>query len=197
MAIIYLTRHTKYSNPNNIQPGRLPVELSEEGIKQANNLREFYRGKNVSRIYSSPILRCNQTAKIIADGKISIEFDVRLAETLSVAQGSVAAENWRKQLYSQVEELGGESEHDVQNRMADFWENAKFEDDKEYIVCSHGDPLLFLFQYLNGDEIYADLSVDEPEYYQLKGSVRVVEYRGKGDYEIVRYIENEEFVPSL
>jgi len=51
-----LVRHGEYINPDNIVPWRLPhFLLSEDGIK------------NIEIIYSSPIFRAKQSAKIIAD----------------------------------------------------------------------------------------------------------------------------------
>lgn len=145
--MIYLLRHCEYDNPRHILPGRLPVELSEIGGKQAEKLRDFFAEKNIIKIFSSPVLRCKQTAEIIANGKIPIEFDRHLAEVITAYQG-YWVENYDL-YYTMREALGGELNIDVQNRIVDFWKNTKFESGKNYLICSHGDPLYFLYQYLN------------------------------------------------
>ncbi len=191
MATIFLVRHTEYSNPAGIIPCRLPLGLSTRGIQQAQRLREFFSIKNISRIYTSPVERCVQTANIISNNKLEIIKDLRLAETFSVCQGESEKPNWKEQLYDKVTELGGESPNDVKDRMIDFWENTNFESGDSYIICSHGDPLYFLYQYLRGIAIYVDNKVNEPEGYQNKGSVRIVEYVRETNLNILPIIENE------
>lgn len=87
MNSIYLLRHCAYSNPLNILPGRLPVELSQEGRENALRLKEYFADKNIKQIYSSAVKRCKQTAEIIADHNIPLTFDQRLLETFSAYQG--------------------------------------------------------------------------------------------------------------
>jgi broad specificity phosphatase PhoE len=191
MTTIYLVRHAKYANPTKILPGRLPVILSEDGVAQAHILHQYFADKNIAQIYSSPVLRCKQTAEIIAGSIIPIEYDVRLAETLCANQGANEVDNWRKQLYGDALELGGESQIDVQNRMAEFWKTADFQDGKSYIICSHGDPLLFLYQYLTDQDLNNDLNINELGSYQQKASVRIVEYISPDKYTVHDYISNE------
>lgn len=52
---------------------RLPgFGLSENGQKQAEVLRNFFSNKDISTIYTSPLERTKETAKIISGGKIPI-----------------------------------------------------------------------------------------------------------------------------
>jgi broad specificity phosphatase PhoE len=191
MSTIFLVRHTKYNNPNKIVPGRLPLKLSKEGVEQANVLHNYFVNKNIAQIYSSPILRCKQTSEIIAGGSIPLKFDIRIAETLSANQGNKEVGNWRKEFYCNVSTLGGESPEDVQKRMIDFWMTANFQPNKNYIICSHGDPLFFLYQFLKKQPLHSDLNINSPENYQSKGSVRVVEYASADDIEVYPCIDNE------
>jgi broad specificity phosphatase PhoE len=87
MPKMYLLRHCDYDNPRTILPGRLPVELSEQGKRRAQELQQFFADKEIAAIYSSAVLRCRQTVEIIADKKIPIFYDARLLETLSAYQG--------------------------------------------------------------------------------------------------------------
>jgi broad specificity phosphatase PhoE len=128
-------------------PGRLPVELTENGKKQSKKLCDYFADKNIFTIYSSEVLRCKQTAEIISGGKIPVVFDKRLLEVLNAYQGFWNTNS--KFAYSMRKILGGESNQEVQNRMTDFWNNVGFEKDKNYIICSHGDPILFLKFYLD------------------------------------------------
>lgn len=187
--MIYLVRHTKYHNPTEIIPGRLPVNLSEEGKMQAQRLTQYFENKDISKIYSSPVKRCVETSEIISNFNIPIEFDQRLAESLSAMQGA-SGENWREILYSNQEQLGGESPHDIYNRVSNFWRNVQFDQSNNYILCSHGDPLFFLYQFLTGENPWVDLSINEPEGYQKKGSVRIV--KNSRENKIIDYMTNED-----
>ncbi len=147
MSTVYLLRHCEYDNPRHILPGRLPVALSANGKKQAEKLRDFFASQKIEKIYSSEVLRCRQTSEIISGGKIPIEFDTRLLEVMTSYQG-YWVENYDL-YYTMRPTLGGETNKDVQDRIVDFWKKTKFKKEKNYIVCSHGDPLYFLNQYLN------------------------------------------------
>lgn len=63
---IWFVRHAEANNPKDIIYGRLPgFGLSKKGKRQAKKLADFFKKKEIEVIYSSPQLRCRQTAKII------------------------------------------------------------------------------------------------------------------------------------
>jgi broad specificity phosphatase PhoE len=176
MITLYLLRHGDYANPRGIIPGRLPVELSQKGREQIKKLRKFFQDQQITKIYSSAVLRCKQTAEIISQGEIPIEFDKRLLETLSSFQGY-----WEKdwmQFFNMRSELGGESNKEVQARMVDFFHTTTLLDGNNYIVCSHGDPLYFLYQYFAGQPLLAEEVHEKnpvcPDDYLQKGDIRPI-----------------------
>lgn len=155
MPSIFLLRHCAYDNPLSIMPGRLPVELSLEGKQHARRLGEYFATQSIVHIYTSAILRCTQTAHVIADNRIPITTDKRLLETFSAYQG-YWGENTHVtgfHFYSHRAELGGESFRDLYTRMADFW-NATIPHLKEnIIICSHGDPIMALFAHIHHQSV--------------------------------------------
>jgi alpha-ribazole phosphatase len=172
----YLVRHAQYANPRKILVGRLPVVLSDEGVKEAEKLADFFADKKITQIYSSPVVRCKQTSEIIANREIPLTCDIRIAETLSAYQGYWEYD-WAH-FYERTKNLGGEMPQDVQNRTIKFWEDIKDEKKDSVIICSHGDPLYLLYAHLakiatpNIKEIY-EIRDDK---YQPKASVRKVTY---------------------
>lgn len=176
MINLYLVRHCEYQNPHNIIPGRLPYPLSQQGREHAHRLRDYFKDKQISKIYTSPILRSYETSQHISQGHIPIEEDIRLIEILNAYQGHPITNadelNMIKLRY------GGESNKQVQNRMVDFYLTIDFQDNHNYIIVSHGDPLLFLYQYLAKQDLMPDtFSNLEPNTwpgYQEKGSIRMV-----------------------
>lgn len=56
------------------------VPLSEAGLRQGAELRNWARDKSLTAVYSSPALRCVQTAQALSDGQLPILTDSGLAE---------------------------------------------------------------------------------------------------------------------
>ncbi|OGJ22410.1 MAG: hypothetical protein A2804_00645 [Candidatus Pacebacteria bacterium RIFCSPHIGHO2_01_FULL_46_10] len=178
MPSLYLVRHCEYDNPRNILPGRLPIELSEHGKKQAEKLAEYFKDKSIAKIYSSAVLRCKQTSEAIADGTTPIVYDKRLLEGHSAYQGIVYEPEHplREYFYGHIPELGGESPDDIYTRMASFFEELLPSLHENVVVCSHGDPLYtaycwFAKKSLPSMNEVSDLDLSD---YQEKGSVREI-----------------------
>src|SRR6056297_3547721 len=72
---IYLLRHCEPDLPkeSSICLGRKDLPLSKKGIKQAEELRNFFSNLNIEFIYSSPLIRALKTAEIMSDGNIDYE----------------------------------------------------------------------------------------------------------------------------
>lgn len=195
MTNIYLVRHTNYENPEDICAGRLPFVLSKEGLVEAERLKKFFQNKDIHKIYSSQVERCKQTATIISNEKIPIEFDLRILETMTLRQGVVGNNGYNYYGYRHI--VGGESNVDVQKRMIEFFENINWEDNKNYIICSHGDPLYFLYQYLAKIQITEEIELDQPfpEYpnYPSRGSVRIISRENANEeWKVGKLIEQSE-----
>lgn len=184
---IYLVRHAMYSNPQNVVAGRLPMSLSEDGRTQAQKLHTYFADKNIAKIYSSAVQRCKETSEIIAgNGVISITFDQRLLEGFSAAQGislDERKEDW-KVFYAHTSELGGETPEQIQERMIDFFGEVVVKPEGNIIICSHGDPLYFLYLHLTNQDqempkqwnTQADLLPTYPQ----KASIRPIQLTDTG-----------------
>ncbi len=186
---IYLLRHAEYDNPRKILPGRLPIKLTEKGVKQAEKLKDYFANKKIAKIFSSEVVRCRQTSEIISDKKIPIEYDKRLLEVLTAYQG-YWVENYDL-YYTMRPTLGGETNQEVQNRILDFWQKTKFEDGKNYLICSHGDPIYFLYQYLNNFELTKEGDLAARPDYPSKGSFYVIE-KENGEGKVKELIKPED-----
>jgi broad specificity phosphatase PhoE len=174
---VYLVRHATYTNKYNLLPGRLPVELSQKGIKESEILKNYFKSKNITRIYSSAVLRCKQTAEIISDNIIPITYDKRLLESFSAYQGYWNPNAW-DHFWGHRQELGGESDEDVRKRVLDFFNSIVFDKNKNYIICSHGDPLYYIYEQVSAvpklKHIELGDEVKSPDDYQQKASVRIL-----------------------
>lgn len=74
MKNLYLVRHGTPDFKDGIKLciGRTDIDIGEQGILEAKNLREFFKDKlrngEIDKIYSSPLVRCIHTAELIAGG---------------------------------------------------------------------------------------------------------------------------------
>ena len=81
MRTLYLIRHGQPQGWEGRTCGyREDVSLSEAGLRQAGALRDWARERPVSAVYTSPALRCVQTAQILAEGRIAVREEAGLAE---------------------------------------------------------------------------------------------------------------------
>ena len=70
---IYVVRHGEtVENSNNCLVGRINSGLTEEGIKQAEKVCEYFKDKKIDLIVSSPLDRCKMTSEIISKKQIPI-----------------------------------------------------------------------------------------------------------------------------
>lgn len=73
--IVYLVRHgeTIYNREDRMR-GRFDEPLCENGIKEANKTADFFGEKEISHVFSGPLLRALNTAEIIASAcKLTVE----------------------------------------------------------------------------------------------------------------------------
>ena len=93
--MIYIVRHGQTEkNKANVLQGRSDVPLNEAGIRQAEDVRDRFRslGIQFDKVYTSPLIRAVQTAKIIAEGASPmiegrlIEMDYGPYEGMDLAQ---------------------------------------------------------------------------------------------------------------
>jgi len=69
MKTVYLIRHGEtQANRDGIFRGRGEVALSPAGLKQAGELRDYFSGRQVQRVISSPLRRAAATAAVCFPG---------------------------------------------------------------------------------------------------------------------------------
>lgn len=73
---LLMIRHGEIpSNVNKVYAGRSPEHLTERGVRQAKEVSEKLKGYKVDALYSSPIQRAIETARILGE-KIGIRPEV-------------------------------------------------------------------------------------------------------------------------
>jgi broad specificity phosphatase PhoE len=88
-TVVHLLRHGEVHNPGGILYGRLPgFRLSEAGEGMARKAADWFAGRGVTSLVSSPLERARQTAQpIAAELGLPVRIDERLIEAANDFQG--------------------------------------------------------------------------------------------------------------
>jgi broad specificity phosphatase PhoE len=88
-TVVHLLRHGEVFNPRKIIYGRLPgYHLSELGRKMADRAAEYFTGRDVVTLVSSPMERAQETAAPVAAAlELTVGIDDRLIEAGNVFEG--------------------------------------------------------------------------------------------------------------
>ncbi|MBN2389096.1 MAG: histidine phosphatase family protein [Anaerolineae bacterium] len=155
---ITFVRHGQVYNPERIVYGRLPgFSLSELGEQQAQAAAEALRDMPLAAIFSSPLLRAQQTARILLAEHSSIP--LRISEGINEVRfffegqpmASLEARNW--DLYSGVDPAFDQP-RDVVARSREFLAQVRRESAGQHVVAvSHGDVIAFTALWAFGVEL--------------------------------------------
>ncbi|MCW2634797.1 MAG: histidine phosphatase family protein [Blastococcus sp.] len=92
-TVVHLLRHGEVHNPGKILYGRLPgFRLSTTGEAMALAAAEWFVGRNVTHLVSSPLERAQQTAAPVAEAlSLPLALDDRLIEAGNAFEGKVVS----------------------------------------------------------------------------------------------------------
>ena len=152
--VIFLRHGQAKNNVERILAGRTKgFPLTELGIEQAQQIGNFLKSFNISKIYCSPIERAEHTAKIVADSVgLNCIVDERLTEIeMGAFSGMHYDEMFKKhgnvflkfyQNHPVVEENGIETFTSVKNRVLDMVSHcSQKHDGKTILLVTHMDPI--------------------------------------------------------
>ena len=166
MTIFYLVRHGVTSHTGRRLSGRMPdIDLTDAGRTEAEGAAASLANVPLKSIYSSPIDRCIQTARIIATKhKLSVRTRKDLSE---VDYGSWTNRSLkslvRTKLWSNVQRWpagtrfpDGESFAEIQTRGVGVLETLRIQHPKDHVcVVSHGDVIRLVMAHYMG--VHLDL----------------------------------------
>ncbi|MEK7537084.1 MAG: class I tRNA ligase family protein [Patescibacteria group bacterium] len=125
-------------------------DLTEKGINQARKLAKDLKNEKIDLIFSSPFLRAERTAGIIAEElglKEKVDHRLKEIDHGSVCEGKdyfacIPKGQYPNKDFNTKFGPDGESRNDVRKRVFDFIKEteSKYED-KNILIVSHGDPL--------------------------------------------------------
>ncbi|MFA5431357.1 MAG: histidine phosphatase family protein [Candidatus Paceibacterota bacterium] len=141
--------------------GNPPYCLTEQGKEEAKKAGETLKQDKIDCLFSSDILRCRETAKIVAEeigyDKEKIIYDIRLRDlNWGAFGGKTKEEYWNFYNNDRIKAFelaipGGESWNQCQERIVKLFNEIEEEfQNKNILIVSHGDPLWLLEGYIKG-----------------------------------------------
>lgn len=162
---VHLLRHGEVHNPDKVLYGRLEgFRLSDDGQQMARDAAESVRGRDVTEVCASPLLRAQQTAQpIAAVFGLETTTDDRLIESENVFEGQRVGvgdgvlqtpSSWRH-LYDPFTPSWGEDYLKVARRMLHAVEEVRDRNLGHEAVCvSHQLPIWTLRRYVEGRKLW-------------------------------------------
>lgn len=168
MKTIYLIRHGETVPVGNRCIGHTDLPLCNNGLYQAERLREWFSDKKLSAVYSSPLSRCIRTADIISEGRFNVEICPELIEMNAGAWENLSFDDIRKLYPREYEERGrhlgtvappgGESVMEAGIRLGSFVEKLARRTEGEFAAVSHSGAIrgfLCKLLNLNPDDVFS------------------------------------------
>ena len=143
IKITYFVHGTTTDNENEISSGWSDVELSELGVQQSIELKDYIKDKHFDVIFCSDLKRAVHSTELTFKGKIKIIQDERLRECNYGDFTRKSAKEFKDDMNKYVETPfpNGESYKDVEKRIADFLEFLKQNYDGKHIaIVAHQAP---------------------------------------------------------
>ncbi|MBD3109253.1 histidine phosphatase family protein [Bacillus sp. AGMB 02131] len=165
---IYLVRHCEAEGQSSEAP------LTSNGLRQADQICEFFTNVSIEKIICSPFLRAIQTIEPLSRKRnIEIGKDDRLAERVL---SSVNLPDWLEKLKATYEDMnlsfeGGESSREASERIVKVIEDVIGNEAEHTIIVSHGNILSLLIKHFDhsfGFEQWRSMS--NPDVYLLTRS---------------------------
>ncbi len=150
--MLYAIRHgeTDWNKEELIQGGKSNVPLNATGYRQAEEAANFFRDKNIHRVFSSDLLRARQTTETLAYIlKLPVTYDPLLRETIygNLVEGqpswAILEDPELKRISDAVAAgdndahfPGGESRNQVVGRFLHFL--SRVDEQENILIISHG-----------------------------------------------------------
>lgn len=160
MTVFLCIRHGKCPHVGNFIAGRMKgVHLDKEGVFEVSRLSDSLRDIEITKVYSSPLERAQETAEIICN-KMNIEYEIK-EELNEVDYGAWSGKTfdelsmvplWHE--FNKTKGLiripDGEMLIEIESRISVFVEKIRKNSEEIVALVSHGDPIKCLIAHFAG-----------------------------------------------
>ena len=160
MLKIYLIRHgqTDWNKIGKIM-GDKDIPLNKTGISQVKESAKYLKGKDISKIFSSPVLRCMETSRIISK-------TIRAEIIQEKGFKEIGFGDWVGEIYDELKKApdfkpyylfpeertipNGERFIDSQKRIIGALESLIGSEKEDFGIISHADPIKIIVCHILG-----------------------------------------------
>ncbi len=157
MKIFFIRHGETTGDVENRYGGNYDDHLSEKGVEQSKRLAEALKGRGIEVLFSSPLLRAQETAQTVAQqANCMVVTEAGLRERNQYGKLTGMKKDEAKEKYPEQVELlkdrlntieGAESYTDFSTRIADAFKRLTSGPEHKVIgIVSHGGPLRVLFR---------------------------------------------------
>lgn len=171
---IYVIRHCEAEG----QP--FEAQLTENGLKQALNLSEFFSNIKIDKVISSPFKRAIQSIEPLAQRiNAEIVLDERLSERVLSTEN---LPDWFEKLRATYDDLdlafpGGESSQMAMNRIVAVVNEVFNSNADNCIIVTHGNIMSLLLKFFNNNFGFNDWrKLSNPDVFLLKNENMKITY---------------------
>jgi 2,3-bisphosphoglycerate-dependent phosphoglycerate mutase len=197
MPFLIILRHGQSQwNLENRFTGWVDIDLSEQGIKEAQEAGEKLKGYKFDKAYTSALTRAQRTLSIILEKigqtSIPVEKDKALNERMygdlqglnkdetREKFGADQVKLWRRSY--NIAPPNGESLKDTAARVMPYWESHISPDlkaGKNILISAHGNSLRALVMHLEKlseqEIVETEIPTGSPKYYKLDDALNILE----------------------
>lgn len=162
---IYLLRHCQASGQE------ISAPLTDEGKKQAFELVNFFKTRELDCIISSPFRRAIESVELLAKEKnMEIEIDQRLSERVLSAEPLI---DWQEKLQASFDDLdtifsGGESSRQAMERGKSVLKELQHGKRRHILIATHGNLMALIIKSFLPSFGYEDWkNLSNPDIYQI------------------------------
>lgn len=152
MKLIIVRHGESQENSEGVLQGLLPGNLSEKGMKQANETGKMLAGENIDVVYSSPLGRCRETTEHILPylkPDVPVNYDDLLRERDFGKLSGVKRDTINFEMLDQDNEQnranGVETLEEIRKRILAFLQRIQQKhSDQTVLAISHSNPIRVL-----------------------------------------------------
>ena len=174
--MIYIVRHGQTDwNLEGRYAGRKDIPLNDKGIEQANIIKEELKSIKFDKVFSSPLSRAYQTAKIICDNEIIID-DRIIERSNGDLEGKLKTEVIMEVDFNDPNEKNYniESIIDFRKRITSFFDEiTSLYKDENILIVTHAGVVIYARCYFEGEPNNNDYSK-----YKIK-NCEIIKYDNK------------------
>lgn len=192
---IYLVRHGAVEFPEGVQRciGRTELPLSERGRMQAEQLARYFTRHSVTKIFTSPLGRCRETAQILSGGRLDIETEEGLCEMDMGEWENLPLRELQEKRGKRLESepVYGESRENALKRFRQTIDDILEKSEGDIVCVAHAGVNCCYLADLLGEPLETSRALTQPY-----GCLNLIEAEENGRKQVLKYGIMPEKVPN-